>query len=121
MAENDALIVDADVEPGWAAGQAALGAFANAGQICVSVERVYVVRSVAEPFVDALVDEAASWADRIGPLVDERHREHVHEHVEDAVRRGAHVLAGGEPRPGGGLVLSTDGADRLRARHVGDV
>jgi acyl-CoA reductase-like NAD-dependent aldehyde dehydrogenase len=99
---NDALIVDADVDPRWAAGQAALGAFANAGQICVSVERVYVVQPIAEAFVDALVDEALSWADRIGPLVDERHREHVHAHVEDAVRRGAHLLAGGEPRPGPG-------------------
>jgi acyl-CoA reductase-like NAD-dependent aldehyde dehydrogenase len=99
---NDALIVDADVDPRWAAGQAALGAFANAGQICVSVERVYVVRPIAEAFVDALVDEAAAWADRIGPLVDRRHRDHVHAHVEDAVRRGAHLLAGGEPRPGPG-------------------
>lgn len=75
---NDALIVDADVDPGWAAGQAALGAFANAGEICVSVERIYVVQSIADAFVDALADEAASWADRIGPLVDERHRDHVH-------------------------------------------
>jgi acyl-CoA reductase-like NAD-dependent aldehyde dehydrogenase len=99
---NDALIVDADVDPRWAAGQAALGAFANAGQICVSVERIYVVQPIAEAFVDALVDEALSWADRIGPLVDERHRDHVHAHVEDAVRRGAHLLAGGEPRPGPG-------------------
>lgn len=99
---NDALIVDAGVDPGWAAGQAARGAFANAGQICVSVERVYVVRSIAEAFIDALVDEATVWADRIGPLVDGRHRDHVHSHVEEAVRRGAHVLAGGEPRPGPG-------------------
>lgn len=99
---NDALIVDADVDPRWAAGQAALGAFANAGQICVSVERVYVVQPIAEAFVDALADEALAWAERIGPLVDQAHREHVHAHVEDAVRRGAHVLAGGEPRPGPG-------------------
>ncbi len=99
---NDALIVDADVDAAWAAAQAALGAFANAGQICVSVERVYVVRSIADAFIDALVEEATSWADRIGPLVDERHRAHVHSHVEDATRRGANVFAGGEPRPGPG-------------------
>ncbi|OBB89954.1 succinate-semialdehyde dehydrogenase [Mycobacterium sp. 852002-30065_SCH5024008] len=101
---NDALIVDADadVDPAWAAGQAALGAFANAGQICVSVERVYVVQSIADAFLNALIDEAISWADRIGPLVDERHREHVHAHVEDAARAGAHVLVGGEPQSGPG-------------------
>lgn len=99
---NDALIVDADVDPGWAANQAALGAFANAGQICVSVERVYVVASVAEAFVGALTEAAAGWSDRIGPLVDERHRKHVHSHVEDAARRGAGVLIGGEPATGPG-------------------
>ena len=99
---NDALIVDAGVEPRWAAEQAALGAFANAGQICVSVERIYVVRPVADTFVDALVNEARAWAGRIGPLVDERQREKVHRHVTDAVKDGARVLVGGELRPGPG-------------------
>ncbi|MDF2829570.1 MAG: NAD-dependent aldehyde dehydrogenase [Mycobacterium sp.] len=93
---NDALIVDAGVSADWAAEQAALGAFANAGQICVSVERIYVVESLAEEFIDALVGEARAWADRIGPLVDERHRDHVHRHVRDATRSGAQVLVGGE-------------------------
>jgi succinate-semialdehyde dehydrogenase / glutarate-semialdehyde dehydrogenase len=99
---NDALIVDSGFEPRWAAAQAALGAFANAGQICVSVERIFVVESVADAFVDALVSEARDWADRIGPLVDERQREQVERHVDDAVRGGAHVLIGGEPLPGPG-------------------
>jgi acyl-CoA reductase-like NAD-dependent aldehyde dehydrogenase len=99
---NDALIVDAGVTPRWAAEQAALGAFANAGQICVSVERVYVVESVAAAFTDELVAEARAWAGRIGPLVDERHREQVHRHVTDAVERGARLLVGGKPRPGSG-------------------
>jgi succinate-semialdehyde dehydrogenase/glutarate-semialdehyde dehydrogenase len=99
---NDAMIVDAGVEPGWAAAQAALGAFANAGQICVSVERIYVVESVADAFVESLVGEARGWADRIPPLVDERQRDQVHRHVADAVTKGAQVLVGGEPQPGPG-------------------
>ena len=99
---NDALIVDDGVAPRWAAGQAALGAFANAGQICVAVERIYVAAQVADEFLDALVAEARVWADRIGPLVDERHREHVHGHVADALARGARVLVGGAPRSGTG-------------------
>src|SRR5215217_587958 len=41
---KDAMIVDAGVDPEWAADQAATGAFANAGQICTSVERIYVHR-----------------------------------------------------------------------------
>lgn len=99
---NDALIVDAGVAPQWAAEQAALGAFANAGQICVSVERIYVVDAVAEDFVGALVDQARQWADRIGPVVDQRQRDVVHRHVTDAVAAGAQLRAGGEPRPGPG-------------------
>lgn len=99
---NDALIVDADVDPQWAAEQAALGAFANAGQICVSVERIFVVQSLAEPFIEALVAQAGEWAEKIGPLVDERHCQQVHAQVTDAVDRGAQVRAGGEPRQGPG-------------------
>lgn len=99
---NDALIVDVGTDPQWAAEQAALGSFANAGQICVSVERIYVVGSVAESFTDALVEQAGEWASRIGPLVDERQREQVHHHVTDAAQTGATVLTGGERQPGPG-------------------
>ena len=99
---NDALIVDAAVDPRWAAEQAATGAFANAGQICVSVERIYVTEPVAEEFVEALVNEAKVWADRIGPLVDRRHRDQVHRHVADAIDKGAAVLTGGQPGSGAG-------------------
>jgi betaine-aldehyde dehydrogenase len=90
---NDPLIVDADVDPQWAAEQAATGAFANSGQICVAVERIFVHRRIAEPFVDALT----AAADRAGPLplVDLRHRAAVHAHVTDAVAAGARLRAGG--------------------------
>ncbi|WP_172799401.1 aldehyde dehydrogenase family protein [Mycobacterium sp. IS-3022] len=99
---NDALIVDAGVDPRWAAEQTALGAYANAGQICVSVERVFVVGSMADAFLDALVDEARGWEDRIGPMVDRQQRAVVQDHVDDAVANGARALIGGEPRPGPG-------------------
>ncbi|MDG6103806.1 aldehyde dehydrogenase family protein [Dactylosporangium aurantiacum] len=99
---SDALIVDGDVDPVWAAQQAALGAFANSGQICVAVERVYVHRAVAERFVDALVAEAGTWAGQLGPLVDVRHREQVHAQVTAAVRDGAEVRCGGQVPAGPG-------------------
>lgn len=97
---NDALIVDEGVDAEWAAAQAALGAFANAGQICVSVERIYGHAAVADQFVEALVVEAEKWQDRLGPLVDRRQREHVHAHVTEAIGAGASALAGGG-LPGG--------------------
>lgn len=99
---NDPLIVDDGVDPEWAAAQAALGSFANAGQICVAVERIYVHASVADPFLAALTREAGQWRERIGPLVDRAHRTHVHGHVEGALSAGAHALTGGEIPDGPG-------------------
>jgi succinate-semialdehyde dehydrogenase / glutarate-semialdehyde dehydrogenase len=99
---NDPLIVDEGVDPAWAAAQAALGAFANAGQICVSVERIYCHAAVADPFLAALTTEAQQWADRLGPVVDRRQREHVHGQVAEALAAGAHALTGGEVPEGPG-------------------
>jgi succinate-semialdehyde dehydrogenase/glutarate-semialdehyde dehydrogenase len=100
---KDALVVDRDVDPVWAAQQAALGAFVNAGQLCVAVERVIVHADVADAFVDALVAEAERWrpgdpsdpATRLGPLVDARAVDDVLAHVRRAADAGAHVLTGG--------------------------
>ena len=107
---NDPMIVDVGVDAGWAAEQAAHGSFANAGQICSSVERIYVVESLAEEFLDALVRRAEELVTGpgvdpgtdLGPLVDERMRETVHSHVEDAVAAGAELLAGGTLPSGAG-------------------
>lgn len=101
---NDPLVVDADVDPAWAAAQAALGAFANAGQICTSVERIYVHRDIAEPFLTALAGEAQtrSASGTFPPLVDGRMRDAVQAHVGDAIHQGAQCLAGGATPTGPG-------------------
>ncbi|WP_280363798.1 aldehyde dehydrogenase family protein [Nocardia wallacei] len=101
---NDPLLVDADVDPVWAAEQAALGAFANAGQICVSVERLYVHRDVAEEFLAALCDRAERWNLDPQALVDERLRAEVHAQVREAVADGAKTLVGGSIPNGPGSV-----------------
>jgi succinate-semialdehyde dehydrogenase/glutarate-semialdehyde dehydrogenase len=111
---KDALVVDADVDPAWAAGQAALGAFANSGQICTSVERIYVHRGVADAFLEALVERARSLvvgdplddATDLGPLVDRAHVAHVRGHLDDAAGRGATLRCGGEVLPGTGCHLT---------------
>lgn len=107
---NDALIVDGDVDPTWAAEQAARGAFANAGQICTSVERIFVHAAIAAPFLEALVARARTLrvgpgmdaTTEMGPLVDRRLRDAVHAHVVDAVGAGARALTGGEVPDGPG-------------------
>jgi succinate-semialdehyde dehydrogenase/glutarate-semialdehyde dehydrogenase len=96
---NDPLIVDAGVDPAWAAEQAALGAFANAGQICTSVERIYVVAELADAFVGELVAAAGGWDQ---PLVDRRHRDAVHAQVASALEDGARALTGGSVPDGPG-------------------
>ena len=125
---SDPLIVDAGVDPAWAAQQAALGAFANSGQICVAVERVYVHRDIADAFLRELAEQARTWAGDIGPLVDTRLREAVHAQVRDAVGAGARVLAGGEVPDGPGayypptvLADCTDDMAVLREETFGPV
>jgi acyl-CoA reductase-like NAD-dependent aldehyde dehydrogenase len=117
---NDSMIVDAGVDPGWAAEQAALGAFANTGQICTSVERIYVHREIADAFVRELVRVARRLNDSgdLGPLVDETMRSIVHAHVVDAESGGATVVTGGRVPAGSGAfypaTVLTDVRDGMR-------
>ena len=99
---NDPLLVDDDVDPVWAASQAALGAFTNAGQLCTAVERIYLHKAIAAPFLEALSAEARSWNTDPQPLVDTRHRSFVHSQVSDALAAGASALVGGSVPDGRG-------------------
>ncbi|WP_237534837.1 aldehyde dehydrogenase family protein [Streptomyces sp. SID3343] len=108
---KDPVVIDAGVDPVRTAAAVAFGAFVNSGQICTSMERIYVHRDIAEPFVEALVAAAAGHTlgdgrdERtvLGPLADARQRDIVHRHVTDAVERGARVLVGGTVPEGKGF------------------
>jgi acyl-CoA reductase-like NAD-dependent aldehyde dehydrogenase len=82
------------------------GAFFNAGQTCVSVERVYVLESVYDQFVAAVVKDVenlkmgAGDGHDFGALIDDTQVAVAERHVADAVAKGAKVLAGGK-RPAG--------------------
>jgi acyl-CoA reductase-like NAD-dependent aldehyde dehydrogenase len=100
---KDPMLVldDADLEV--ASSGAVWGAFVNAGQACLSVERCYVHRSLYEAFVEACARKAkqlcvGNGSDSetdVGPLIHGRQLHNVEVHVEDAKARGARVLAGG--------------------------
>jgi succinate-semialdehyde dehydrogenase/glutarate-semialdehyde dehydrogenase len=100
-------IVDAGVDPVWAAEQVAVSAFAGAGQSCGSVERVHVHRAIADTFLEALATRARTLRvgpgmdpeTELGPLIDADHRVWVHRQVQDAVYGGAELHAGGAPLP----------------------
>ncbi|MCA1729315.1 MAG: aldehyde dehydrogenase family protein [Actinobacteria bacterium] len=108
---KDSMIVDRGVDPAWAAGEAATGAFANTGQICTSVERIYVHEAIADEFLRELKAHAESLRvgdgtepeTEMGPLIDESQRELVHRHVTEAVEAGAELLYGGEASEGPGF------------------
>jgi acyl-CoA reductase-like NAD-dependent aldehyde dehydrogenase len=101
---KDPMIVLEDAHMEHAIDGAAWGGFANAGQTCSGIERVYVMRSVAERFVAGVIARAErlrvgdpmSWDTEIGPMVSSEQLEIVRELVEDAVAAGA-VLHGGGP------------------------
>jgi len=104
---KDAMLVldDADIEV--AAAGAVWGAFVNAGQACLSVERCYVRRSLYQPFLDACMRRTARLRVgngmepeiEIGPLIHQRQLRNVESQVEDARAQGARVLAGGKRLP----------------------
>jgi succinate-semialdehyde dehydrogenase/glutarate-semialdehyde dehydrogenase len=108
---KDPMIVDEGVDPAWAAGEAATGAFANTGQICTSIERIYVHELVADEFLQELVARAKALhvgdgsepETEMGPLVDQGQRELVHRHVREAIEAGAELLCGGEAPNGPGF------------------
>jgi succinate-semialdehyde dehydrogenase/glutarate-semialdehyde dehydrogenase len=105
------MIVRADADLDYASSGAVWGAFTNAGQACLSVERVYVVREVAEEFTRLSVEKTKNLrvgpgddpSTDVGPLIRDRQVSVVEEHVRDAVRQGAQVRTGGRRLKGPGF------------------
>ena len=119
------VIVLADADLDYAVNATAFGAFLHQGQICMSARRVFVEQAVADEFIEKLAAKAQGLKAGdpkehdtvIGPLINEDALAMVKRRVDDAVAKGARVLAGGEAD---GAVLPRDGARRrpggLRAR-----
>lgn len=100
---KDAMIVAADANLESASSGAVWGAFTNAGQTCVSVERAYVVRGVAERFIALCVSKAQQLhvgrgddpSTDVGPMIRERQVAMVEDQVAEAVAQGAELQCGG--------------------------
>ncbi len=101
------MIVLADCDLDAAVYGAIQGSFASAGQVCVSIERIYVHRSIADRFLERLgertralkIGASLDYSMDMGSLTAERQLQRIEEHVRDAVEKGAQVLAGGRRRP----------------------
>ncbi len=107
---KDPVIIAADADVVRAAKGAVWGALFNAGQVCASIERAYVEREVAAPFIAACLHEIARVRvgdplnpdTDMGPLSSEDHLQKILFHLSDAVDKGARLLFGGVrlDRPG---------------------
>jgi succinate-semialdehyde dehydrogenase/glutarate-semialdehyde dehydrogenase len=99
---------DADLES--AVEGTMLAKFRNSGQSCIAANRVYVQRSIYEPYLRLLVEKARALKvgdgldprSQVGALIDNEALSKANEHVQDAVRGGARLLCGGKPLPGPG-------------------
>ncbi|MCX5584979.1 succinic semialdehyde dehydrogenase [Streptomyces erythrochromogenes] len=104
--KNAMLVLhDADVEK--AAAGAVRACFSSAGQLCISIERLYVHASIADDFVERFaartramrLGSSLAYGADMGSLVGERQLETVQRHVDEAVAKGATLVAGGTARP----------------------
>jgi acyl-CoA reductase-like NAD-dependent aldehyde dehydrogenase len=90
------LIVLEDADLDEAVKAAAFGAFMNAGQICMSTERIIVVGAIADDFARRLADKAAGMpAPAVGAQVDDAARDSVRALIDDALAQGARALVSG--------------------------
>ncbi|MGW7455424.1 succinic semialdehyde dehydrogenase [Streptomyces sp. NPDC054787] len=104
--KNPMLVLhDADVEK--AAAGAVRACFSSAGQLCISIERLYVHASIADAFIERFaartkamrLGSSLAFGADMGSLAGERQLENVRRHVDEAVAKGATLVAGGAARP----------------------
>jgi succinate-semialdehyde dehydrogenase / glutarate-semialdehyde dehydrogenase len=101
------IIVLRDADLDRAAEGAVRAAFSNAGQLCVSMERMYVADQVYDRFMEKFVARVKAmrlgvgleWGYDMGALISQDQLDTVTAHVEDARAKGVRVLTGGRPRP----------------------
>ncbi len=103
---KDAMLVLADANLDVAASAAVWGSYTNCGQVCLSVERLFVEQSVSDEFAARCVAKTKKLrlgpgndpTSDVGPMIRPQHVQRMVDLIEDAVSRGARVLCGGHPR-----------------------
>ncbi|MGH9744452.1 MAG: aldehyde dehydrogenase family protein [Candidatus Acidiferrum sp.] len=104
---KDAMLVLADAHLDAASSAAVWGSYTNCGQVCLSVERLYVEEAVEEKFLALCVEKTKKLrlgpgcdpTTDVGPLIRPQHVQRMCDLVGDAAARGARILCGGKPRP----------------------
>jgi acyl-CoA reductase-like NAD-dependent aldehyde dehydrogenase len=111
---KDPMIITGSADPAWAAGVALRSSIVATGQACQSIERIYVARTIAQPFLEALVAGAEAvrlthpdpTSGHCGPFIFPPQAEKVQTQIDAAIAAGARVLTGGMVEQlGGGTYL----------------
>jgi acyl-CoA reductase-like NAD-dependent aldehyde dehydrogenase len=105
LGSNSALIVDKDADLKKAAKKAVQGGFALAGQVCISVQRVFAHEEVFDEFVKLVVEEVKKLkvgdpmdeTTDVGPMISPQDVERIKIWIEEAVKDGAKIVYGGKP------------------------
>jgi len=104
LGSNSAMIVTENADVDKAAQSAVNGGFQNAGQVCISVQRVFVHEKIYDEFVSKTVEKARTFkygnpeleTSEMGPVVDENNAKRIIEWINEAVSHGAKLVTGGE-------------------------
>lgn len=104
---KNAAIVLADADLDRTIPGISRAVYANGGQLCIAMERIYVAEAISEEFTRRFVEHTRSlpmtsdfdFSSALSSLISRQHLENVHHHVEDAISNGATLLTGGKPRP----------------------
>lgn len=104
LGNNSAVIVEDDADLGEAAARCVAGSFAHSGQVCISVQRVFVNKAVREEFLQRVVDQTRLLkighplepGTDISSLITEQEAERVESWIAEAVESGASLLTGGK-------------------------
>jgi succinate-semialdehyde dehydrogenase/glutarate-semialdehyde dehydrogenase len=103
---KDAMLVLADADLNATSSAAVWGSFTNCGQVCLSLERIFVDQSISKQFLAACVEKTQKLRlgpgndpqTDVGPLIRPQHVQRMSDLIADAVQHGAKVFCGGRPR-----------------------
>ncbi len=101
---NGGVIVGADADLNWAAARCAWGAYYYSGQVCISVQRIFVHEKIYDRFKDLLLrnmgelklGDPKNEATDIGPLIDDRSADRIDAWIKEALTGGGRLVAGGK-------------------------
>jgi acyl-CoA reductase-like NAD-dependent aldehyde dehydrogenase len=104
LGNNSATIIDEDANLKKAAAKCASSAFANSGQVCISLQRIYVHKNVLNEFKEHFLQEVKKLKFGnplekdcdVGPMIDEKEAERAESWINEAVNQGAKIILGGK-------------------------